>query len=158
MDILRVLGSPDLEVRKKTLSLVLELVNSRNVDEVTIWLCILENTVITLSLVCSPCVHHWFALCACTIGLLSVRAPLVCSPCVHHWFAFRACTIGLLSVRAPLVCSPCVHHWFALRACTIGLLSIPFSILLLSICCRADKLQPAFSMYKSKVHQLEKHY
>ncbi len=106
MDILRVLGSPDLEVRKKTLSLVLELVNSRNVDEVTIWLCILENTVITLSLVCSPCVHHWFALCACTIGLLSVRAPLVCSPCVHHWFALRACTIGLLSVRAPLVCSP----------------------------------------------------
>ncbi len=36
MDILRVLGSPDLEVRKKTLSLVLELINSRNVDEVTI--------------------------------------------------------------------------------------------------------------------------
>ncbi|XP_064397244.1 coatomer subunit beta-like isoform X2 [Halichondria panicea] len=36
MDILRVLGSPDLEVRKKTLSLVLELVNSRNVDEVVL--------------------------------------------------------------------------------------------------------------------------
>ena len=34
MDILRVLTSPDLEVRKKTLSLVLELVNSRNVEEV----------------------------------------------------------------------------------------------------------------------------
>ncbi len=36
MDILRVLGSPDIEVRKKTLSLVLELINSRNVDEVTV--------------------------------------------------------------------------------------------------------------------------
>ncbi len=36
MDILRVLGSPDLEVRKKTLSLVLELINSRNVDEVCV--------------------------------------------------------------------------------------------------------------------------
>ncbi len=34
MDILRVLSSPDLEVRKKTLSLVLDLVNSRNVEEV----------------------------------------------------------------------------------------------------------------------------
>lgn len=38
MDILRVLASPDLEVRKKTLSLVLELVNSRNVDEVCVFL------------------------------------------------------------------------------------------------------------------------
>ena len=34
MDILRVLASPDLEVRKKTLDLVLEVVNSRNVHEV----------------------------------------------------------------------------------------------------------------------------
>lgn len=36
MDVLRVLTSPDLEVRKKTLALVLELINSRNVDEVMI--------------------------------------------------------------------------------------------------------------------------
>ena len=36
MDILRVLSSPDLEVRKKTLTLVLELINSRNVDEVRV--------------------------------------------------------------------------------------------------------------------------
>ncbi len=35
MDILHVLSSPDLEVRKKTLSLVLDLVNSRNVEEVS---------------------------------------------------------------------------------------------------------------------------
>ena len=34
MDILRVLASPDLEVRKKTLSLVLDLISSRNVEEV----------------------------------------------------------------------------------------------------------------------------
>lgn len=34
MDILRVLSSPALEVRKKTLGLVLDLVNSRNVEEV----------------------------------------------------------------------------------------------------------------------------
>ena len=34
MDILRVLVSPDLEVRKKTLDLVLEVVNSRNIGEV----------------------------------------------------------------------------------------------------------------------------
>jgi len=34
MDILRVLSSPALEVRKKTLTLVLDLVNSRNVEEV----------------------------------------------------------------------------------------------------------------------------
>ncbi len=36
MDILRVLSSPALEVRKKTLALVLDLVNSRNVEEVGI--------------------------------------------------------------------------------------------------------------------------
>ena len=36
MDILRVLTSPDLEVRKKTLSLVLDLISSRNVEEVRV--------------------------------------------------------------------------------------------------------------------------
>lgn len=35
MDILRVLSSPDLEVRKKTLQLALDLVSSRNVEEVS---------------------------------------------------------------------------------------------------------------------------
>ncbi|CAB3998662.1 coatomer subunit beta-like [Paramuricea clavata] len=34
MDILRVLASPDLEVRKKTLDLVLEIMNTRNIHEV----------------------------------------------------------------------------------------------------------------------------
>ncbi|XP_065911705.1 coatomer subunit beta-like [Dysidea avara] len=34
MDILRVLGSPDLEVRRKTLSLVLQLTSTRNVEQV----------------------------------------------------------------------------------------------------------------------------
>ena len=34
MDILRVLSSPDLEVRKKTLSLVLQLTSTRNVEQV----------------------------------------------------------------------------------------------------------------------------
>ena len=39
MDILRVLSSPSLEVRKKTLGLVLDLVNSRNVEEVSVTMC-----------------------------------------------------------------------------------------------------------------------
>lgn len=34
MDVLRVLSQADLEVRKKILDLVLDLVNSRNIDEV----------------------------------------------------------------------------------------------------------------------------
>ena len=33
MDILRVLSSPDLEVRRKTLNLAMDLVTSRNIDE-----------------------------------------------------------------------------------------------------------------------------
>ena len=36
MDILRVLATPDLEVRKKTLNLALDLVSSRNVEEVSV--------------------------------------------------------------------------------------------------------------------------
>jgi len=36
MDILRVLASPDLEVRKKTLNLALELVSSRNIQEMVL--------------------------------------------------------------------------------------------------------------------------
>ena len=36
MDIMRVLTSTDLEVRKKTLDLVLELVTPRNIEEVCV--------------------------------------------------------------------------------------------------------------------------
>ena len=36
MDILRVLSSPDLEVRRKTLTLALDLVTSRNIDELVL--------------------------------------------------------------------------------------------------------------------------
>ena len=36
MDILRVLSSPDLEVRRKTLSLAMELVTSRNIEEMVL--------------------------------------------------------------------------------------------------------------------------
>lgn len=36
MDILRVLSSPDLEVRRKTLSLVLDLISPRNVEEIVL--------------------------------------------------------------------------------------------------------------------------
>ena len=35
MDILRVLSSPDLEVRKKSLELVVDLMTSRNCEEVS---------------------------------------------------------------------------------------------------------------------------
>ena len=34
MDILRVLSSPDLEVRRKTLSLVLQLTSTRNIEQI----------------------------------------------------------------------------------------------------------------------------
>ena len=36
MDILRVLAAPDLEVRKKTLNLAMELVTSRNIEEMVL--------------------------------------------------------------------------------------------------------------------------
>ncbi|XP_066251083.1 coatomer subunit beta [Euwallacea similis] len=38
MDILRVLSSPDLEVRRKTLNLAMDLVNSRNIEEMVLFL------------------------------------------------------------------------------------------------------------------------
>jgi vesicle coat complex subunit len=38
MDILRVLAAPDLDVRRKTLALALDLVSSRNVDEMVMFL------------------------------------------------------------------------------------------------------------------------
>ncbi|KAF7281578.1 coatomer subunit beta [Rhynchophorus ferrugineus] len=38
MDILRVLSSPDLEVRRKTLNLAMELINSRNIEEMVLFL------------------------------------------------------------------------------------------------------------------------
>lgn len=44
MDILRVLSTPDLEVRKKTLQLALDLVSSRNVEEVKYMLLVFRYT------------------------------------------------------------------------------------------------------------------
>lgn len=44
MDILRVLSTPDLEVRKKTLQLALDLVSSRNVEEVKYILLLFSHT------------------------------------------------------------------------------------------------------------------
>lgn len=46
MDILRVLSTPDLEVRKKTLQLALDLVSSRNVEEVKHITVVLKNVLI----------------------------------------------------------------------------------------------------------------
>lgn len=48
MDILRVLSTPDLEVRKKTLQLALDLVSSRNVEEV----CFRHNIFMLLLFIC----------------------------------------------------------------------------------------------------------
>lgn len=45
MDILRVLSTPDLEVRKKTLQLALDLVSSRNVEEVKYLLLVFRYTI-----------------------------------------------------------------------------------------------------------------
>lgn len=50
MDILRVLSTPDLEVRKKTLQLALDLVSSRNVEEVKYILLLFHYTVFFYSL------------------------------------------------------------------------------------------------------------
>ena len=46
MDILRVLSSPDLEVRRKTLSLAMDLVTSRNIDELVL---VLKKVFLTAS-------------------------------------------------------------------------------------------------------------
>lgn len=57
MDILRVLSTPDLEVRKKTLQLALDLVSSRNVEEVS------GRTARFLSAACQPAVNHRASVC-----------------------------------------------------------------------------------------------
>lgn len=54
MDILRVLSATDYEVRKKTLQLALELVSSRNVQEMVMFLKkVVLSTLLTLIGVCS---------------------------------------------------------------------------------------------------------
>jgi len=61
MDIMRVLSATDLEVRKKTLDLTLDLVSSRNIDDVSIaCMCIvyvhLMTSCITMCCLCCSCV------------------------------------------------------------------------------------------------------
>lgn len=50
MDILRVLSTPDLEVRKKTLQLALDLVSSRNVEEVSQYRYLFPQKIVALGL------------------------------------------------------------------------------------------------------------
>ena len=48
MDILRVLATPDAEVRKKTLSLALDLVSSRNIEDIVL---VLKKVIIFLKFI-----------------------------------------------------------------------------------------------------------
>ncbi len=52
MDILRVLSSPDLEVRRKTLALAMDLVTSRNIDELVLVLKKVRHTCAIIFLTC----------------------------------------------------------------------------------------------------------
>ena len=60
MDILRVLATPDLEVKKKTLQLALDLVSSRNVEEVSL---VCKHNVEEVSLVCKHNVEEVSSVC-----------------------------------------------------------------------------------------------
>lgn len=51
MDILRALSSPNLDIRKKTLDISMDLITSRNIDEVSIFL-ILHKIAIALFFSC----------------------------------------------------------------------------------------------------------
>ena len=40
LDVLRALGSPNMDIRKKTLDIALDLINARNIDEVCLLACL----------------------------------------------------------------------------------------------------------------------
>lgn len=60
MDILRVLSAPDLEVRKKTLNIALDLVTSRNIEEVLNYMSIYSCNPLPVHLALQPITYSVF--------------------------------------------------------------------------------------------------
>lgn len=108
MDILRVLSSPDLEVRKKTLALALDLISSRNVEEMVMFL--RKEIGKTTNVTDQEGTERYRQLLVRTLHTATIRFPDVANTIIPVLMEF----LGLLGYFRVTNKSFCPIHSFAL--------------------------------------------
>ncbi|ESO00164.1 hypothetical protein HELRODRAFT_101151 [Helobdella robusta] len=125
MDILRVLGAPDLEVRKKTLSLALDLVSSRNVEEMVL---VLKKEVMKTN---SSSEHEdsgkYRQLLVRTLHQCSVKFPDVAATVIPMLIEFLSDNNELAACDVLVFVREAIHRFEQLRPTIINKLLDTFS-------------------------------
>ncbi|KAK7106999.1 coatomer subunit beta-like isoform X3 [Littorina saxatilis] len=117
MDILRVLAAPDLEVRKKTLNLALELVNSRSIEEMVL---VLKKEVVKTNNVEHEDTGKYRQLLVRNLHQCSVKFPDVASTIIPVLMEFLGDTNELAAADVLVFVREAVQRFDHLRPLVIG--------------------------------------
>jgi len=85
MDILRAVTSPNLDIRRKTLDIVLDLITLRNIDEVRVYRVVCHVVYGVVSRACVTCVCCLCGMCACVCAVCAACARVPHVRCVCAW-------------------------------------------------------------------------
>lgn len=124
MDILRVLASPDQEVRKKTLNLALDLVTSRNIEEMVL---VLKKEVVKTNNVEHEDTGKYRQLLVRTLHQCSVKFPDVASTIIPVLMEFLGDTNELAAADVLVFVREAVQRFDQLRPLVISKLLDVFS-------------------------------
>ncbi|GFR72221.1 coatomer subunit beta [Elysia marginata] len=117
MDILRVLSSPDQEVRKKTLSLALDLVTSRNIEEMVL---VLKKEVVKTNNIEHEDTGKYRQLLVRTLHQCSVKFPDVASTIIPVLMEFLGDTNELAAADVLVFVREAVQRFDQLRPLVIS--------------------------------------
>lgn len=124
MDILRVLNSPDQEVRKKTLNLALDLVTSRTVEEMVL---VLKKEVVKTNNVEHEDTGKYRQLLVRTLHQLSIKFPDIASTIIPVLIEFLGDTNEAAAADVLVFIREAVHRFEPLRVLIITKLLDVFS-------------------------------
>lgn len=124
MDIMRVLNSPDQEVRKKTLNLALELVTSRTVEEMVL---VLKKEVVKTNNVEHEDTGKYRQLLVRTLHQLSIKFPDIASTIIPVLIEFLGDTNEAAAADVLVFVREAIHRFEPLRVLIITKLLDVFS-------------------------------
>ncbi|XP_052810345.1 coatomer subunit beta-like [Mya arenaria] len=134
MDILRVLSAPDLEVRKKTLNLALDLVTSRSVEEMVL---VLKKEVVKTNNVEHEDTGKYRQLLVRTLHQLSIKFPDIATNIIPVLIEFLGDTNEAAAADVLIFIREAIHRFEALRGVITARLLDVFSTI------KAMKIQRA---------------
>lgn len=160
MDILRVLAAPDLEVRKKTLNLALELVSSRSIEEMVL---VLKKEVVKTNNVEHEDTGKYRQLLVRTLHQCSVKFPDVASTIIPVLMEFLGDTNELAAADVLVFVREAVQRFDHLRPLVISrLLDVFPTIKAMKIhraalwilgeyCCSTDDIQNVMTLIRQSL-------